>query len=180
MLGGLFREKIKVYNTCAGYSYGVNRKETYRNIPGDVDHMPDQKYEDQQAFMSDAGELAKSLLDEPTFAWWVRDTLSTRNRIISKVKSRYWKQTHKFGICIPKTVAEALKIDNKNGNHFWKDAIEKEMLTVRPASHILLNKNGDAVMATDYRANPTKYLPAKYNIIDCHFVFDIMPSWVRK
>ena len=64
ILGGLFREKIKIYNTCAGYSYGVNRPETYRNIPGDVDHMPDQKYEDQQAFMTDAGELAKSLLEE--------------------------------------------------------------------------------------------------------------------
>ena len=64
ILGGLFREKIKIYNTCAGYSYGVNRPETYRNIPGDVDHMPDQKYEDQQAFMTDAGKLAKSLLEE--------------------------------------------------------------------------------------------------------------------
>ena len=64
ILGGLFREKIKIYNTCAGYSYGVNRPETYRNIPGDVDHMPDQKYEDQQAFMTDAGKLGKSLLEE--------------------------------------------------------------------------------------------------------------------
>ena len=26
LLGGLYRDKIKVYNTCAGYSYGVNRK----------------------------------------------------------------------------------------------------------------------------------------------------------
>ena len=34
---------------------------------------------------------AKGLVDEPAFAWWVTDTLSTRNRIINKVKSRYWK-----------------------------------------------------------------------------------------
>ena len=64
LLGGLFRDKIKIYNTCAGYSYGVNRPETYRNIPGDIDHMPEEKYEDQHAFMTDAGNLAKSLLDE--------------------------------------------------------------------------------------------------------------------
>ena len=60
LLGGLFRDKIKIYNTCAGYSYGVNRPETYRNIPGDIDHMPEEKYEDQHAFMTDAGNLAKS------------------------------------------------------------------------------------------------------------------------
>tara|TARA_Y100001960_G_scaffold20771_1_gene18210 strand:- start:3132 stop:4337 length:1206 start_codon:yes stop_codon:yes gene_type:complete len=64
LLGGLFRDKIKIYNTCAGYSYGVNRPETYRNIPGDIDHKPEQNYEDQHAFMTDAGKLAKSLLDE--------------------------------------------------------------------------------------------------------------------
>ena len=64
LLGGLFRDKIKIYNTCAGYSYGVNRPESYRNIPGDIDHKPEQDYEDQHAFMTDAGELAKSLLKE--------------------------------------------------------------------------------------------------------------------
>ena len=68
LLGGLFRDKIKIYNTCAGYSYGVNRPETYRNIPGDIDHKPEQNYEDQHAFMTDAGKLAKSLLDEGVLA----------------------------------------------------------------------------------------------------------------
>ena len=64
LLGGLFRDKIKIYNTCAGYSYGVNRPEAYRNIPGDIDHKPEQDYEDQHAFMTDAGKLAESLLKE--------------------------------------------------------------------------------------------------------------------
>jgi hypothetical protein len=41
---------------------------------------------------------ANKLDNEPAFAWWVNDALRTRNRIISKVKSRYWKITHKFGI----------------------------------------------------------------------------------
>jgi hypothetical protein len=36
--------------------------------------------------------------EEPAFKWWVSDVLRHRNRIINKVKSRYWKLTHKFGI----------------------------------------------------------------------------------
>ena len=62
LLGGLSREKIKVYNTCAGYSYGVNRKGS--KLPGDIDHKKDQPYEDQYAFINDPIGLAESLLSE--------------------------------------------------------------------------------------------------------------------
>jgi len=83
-------------------------------------------------------ELAKyavgnQLVEEPAFRWWVKDALRTRNRIISKVKSRYWKTTHKFGIEVPKDVTQALVIDSKTGTDFWCKAIEKEMLNVTPA-----------------------------------------------
>jgi len=55
-------------------------------------------------------ELAKyavgnQLVEEPAFRWWVKDALRPRNRIISKVKSRYWKTSHKFGIEVPKDVS---------------------------------------------------------------------------
>ena len=39
---------------------------------------------------------------ELAFAWWVPYTLKKRNRIVAKVKSKYWIQTHKFGVRIPK------------------------------------------------------------------------------
>jgi len=46
------------------------------------------------------------------FAWWIRDVLLKKcDRIISTVKTRYWKWTHKYGIKLPKTVKEALAID---------------------------------------------------------------------
>lgn len=61
-LGGLSRPAIRVYNTCAGYSYGVNR--VGRLKAGDVDHRPEQRYEDQHAFLTDAGALAEDLLSE--------------------------------------------------------------------------------------------------------------------
>ena len=59
--------------------------------------------------------------------------LRSRDRIIGKVKSCYWKKTHKFGIEFPKSVEEALAIDRKTQTDFWCKAIEKEMKNVMPA-----------------------------------------------
>ena len=64
---------------------------------------------------------ANKISEEPAFAWWVCDVLQKRNHIISKVASRYWKTTHKFGIEVPKSVKHALEIDKRNGNRFWKN-----------------------------------------------------------
>ena len=61
-LGGLSRPSIRVYNTCAGYSYGVNRAGNL--AAGDLDYRPEHQYEDQQAFLTDAGALADDLLSE--------------------------------------------------------------------------------------------------------------------
>jgi L-alanine-DL-glutamate epimerase-like enolase superfamily enzyme len=59
-LGGGARTAIPAYNTCAGYSYNVTGKR--RDIDAaDVSIGP---YDDQVAFMRDAGALAQSLLSE--------------------------------------------------------------------------------------------------------------------
>jgi hypothetical protein len=42
--------------------------------------------------------VANHLVKGPAFKWWVLHVIKRRNRIISKVKSRYWKTTHKFRI----------------------------------------------------------------------------------
>ena len=68
---------------------------------------------------------------EPAFNWWVHDVLRKRNRIISKVKSKYWRTTHKFGIRVPKTVEEALLIDDETKTDFWRKALAKEMSKVK-------------------------------------------------
>lgn len=62
--------------------------------------------------------MANQILSEPAFAWWVKDVLRRRDRIIAKVKSKYWKRTHKFGIQVPKSVREALEIDRETGTDF--------------------------------------------------------------
>ena len=59
------------------------------------------------------------LIEEPAFKWWVPKVLQQWNRIISKEKSWYWSTTHKFGIHLPHSVKEALKIDEETGTNFW-------------------------------------------------------------
>jgi L-alanine-DL-glutamate epimerase-like enolase superfamily enzyme len=60
-LGGASRLEIRAYNTCAGYAY--NTAAAKRREIGSSD-APFGPYDDQVAFMRDAGALAESLLGE--------------------------------------------------------------------------------------------------------------------
>ena len=70
------------------------------------------------------------LEDEPAFCWWVPYVLRKRDYIISAVKSRFRKTTHKYGIEIPKSQEEAFCFDKKNSNSFWSDTLQKEMTNI--------------------------------------------------
>jgi L-alanine-DL-glutamate epimerase-like enolase superfamily enzyme len=61
LLGGRVRERIKVYNTCAGYSY-VQTRPTQGTANFGLDAAKGQ-YEDLDAFLNRADELALSLLE---------------------------------------------------------------------------------------------------------------------
>ena len=60
---------------------------------------------------------------EPVFAWWVPHNLKKRNRIIAKLKSKYWLKTHKFRIKVPKNMKQAIDFDRENGNILWWEAV---------------------------------------------------------
>jgi len=75
----------------------------------------------------------KDLLEEPVIAWWRNHGLRKKKHIISKVKSRSKKKSHKYGIEISKTVSHALEIDRNTGTDIWKKALQKEMKNVRVA-----------------------------------------------
>ena len=81
--------------------------------------------------------VANGIANEPAFAWWIKDVLKKRERMLSAVKTRYLKRTHKFGIQMPKTVQEALEIDRETGTDFWRKATEKEMKNVDVAFEFL-------------------------------------------
>lgn len=61
LLGGLTRERIRVYNTCAGYTY--NQAGGRRLVTADGQYPAEGPYEDQVAFMQRPAELAESLLE---------------------------------------------------------------------------------------------------------------------
>lgn len=62
LLGGPTKDRVRVYNTCAGYRYGSQRPRgadaTY------TDGSSEGPYEDLDAWKTDAGALAVSLLEE--------------------------------------------------------------------------------------------------------------------
>ena len=68
--------------------------------------------------------------------------LKNRDRIISLVRKRnprYLKKTHKFGIEVPITVAEALELDRENGDTHWADGIASAMNNVKVSFYALLD-----------------------------------------
>ena len=73
---------------------------------------------------------ANRIDEEPAFAWWINEAIKKQERILAKLKSKYWQRTHKFGIRIPKSVEQAVTVDKENGNTLWWDAICKEMTNV--------------------------------------------------
>jgi hypothetical protein len=71
--------------------------------------------------------------DEPALAWWVPHVKRKKERLIEKVKTKYWQRTHKYGIRIPKDMREAKEIDEQNGDTQWQDATSNEMMQIMTA-----------------------------------------------
>ena len=105
------------------------------------------------------------IADEAAFAWWVPFTLRKRDVIISLVKARVVKRSHKYGVEIPRTVKEALALDEKNGNTFWAEAIKKEMFNVGIAFEIL---------------DDDQHIPPGWKENSAHLVFDVKMDFTRK
>lgn len=63
LLGGASRDKVRVYNTCAGYQY-VRKAAAQVSANFGIDAVGrDRPYEDLEGFINRADELAESLLD---------------------------------------------------------------------------------------------------------------------
>ena len=118
--------------------------------------------------------VANKIQEEPAFKWWVSFVLNKRNRIINKVKKKYWRTTHKFGIRLPKTIDEALRLDAENGNHMWEDAIKKEMKKACVAYEAVEGCTPEQV-----RANQCDALRG-FQEIKCHIIFDVKMDFTRK
>lgn len=76
ILGGISRASIPVYNTCAGYDFNTKQGDRRQIADADLVAGP---YDDQIAFMRDAGTLAERLLSEGYSAMkiWPFDQFAT-------------------------------------------------------------------------------------------------------
>jgi len=109
--------------------------------------------------------IANKLQEQPAFRWWVPDVIKRKTRMIKAVKTRYFKKTHKYGIRLPKTVAEAYQIDQETGTDYWHQAIMKEMKNNSVAFEFLEEGESPPV--------GSKWIPF-------HMIFDIKCDFTRK
>jgi hypothetical protein len=84
----------------------------------------------------------RGIANEPAFAWWVPHTLWRMNAILSAVKSRVRKKTHKYGIEVPTSLVRVKELDRINGNTLWMDALKLEMHNVGVAFEVLEDGKG--------------------------------------
>ena len=108
---------------------------------------------------------ARNIADEPAFAWWVPYTLRKRDVILSAIKTRVRKTTHKYGVEVPTSIAHAEEIDAKNGNHLWREAIALEMKNVGMAFEVLPDG---------------KHAPPGWRKVTGHLIFDVKLDLRRK
>ena len=118
--------------------------------------------------------IANKIAEEPAFAWWVPFVIKKRYRMINKVKKKYWRTTHKFGIKLPHSVEEALRIDKENGNDYWEKAIRKEMEKAKVAYIGMDEYTPDQVRS----GNASGLIG--FQEIKCHMIFDVKIDFTRK
>ena len=81
MLGGLCRDKLRLYNTCAGYGY-IRSNNISPVSNWNLDKKPEGPYEDLQGFMNRADAVAESLLEQGITAMkiWPFDPAAQENK----------------------------------------------------------------------------------------------------
>ena len=116
--------------------------------------------------------ISRGIQNEPAFAWWVPYTMRKRDVIVSAIKTRLRRTTHKYGIEMPmtaRTTDEAVRmgreLDIKNGDTFWMDALHKEM--------------GALVVAFEMLEHGEKAPPGWYKSTG-HIVWDVKMDFTRK
>ena len=113
--------------------------------------------------------IARGIQDEPAFAWWVPYTMRKRDVIVSAIKSRVCRTTHKYGIEMPApgrdTIKNAIELDRRNGDTFWMDGVRKEMSALN--------------IAFEFKELGEKAPPGWFKASG-HIIFDVKMDFTRK
>ena len=94
----------KAWNLCVKWKYGSSNWISLKNIK---DYYP--------VKLADYS-INNNIKDKTDLSLWVPYVINKRYAIPAKVKSKYWKITHKYGTKIIKYVNEAYKINADNRN----------------------------------------------------------------
>ena len=79
-----------------------------------------------------------------------------REIIISEINSRIHKNNHNYRIDIPTSIKYGHRLDNENGNNFWRDANTTKMHNVRVEFEVL----------------PEGYIPpVRYSNVTVHLIW---------
>jgi hypothetical protein len=119
------RKTTKGWHLCVEWKYGTTSLESLADL--------------KESNPIEVVEYAatKSLLDTPGFIWWAPHVLKKCTIIIVALIKRYQKRTHQFGIEVPKSWDDCVRLEKENVNTLWQDAVRKEMKNVRIAFKIL-------------------------------------------
>ena len=63
-----------------------------------------------------------------------------RDVLLSAIKSRIRKTTHKYRIDIPTSIEHGYRLEKENGNNFWRDANATKMHNIGVAFDVLPEK----------------------------------------
>jgi hypothetical protein len=108
---------------------------------------------------------ARGIAKEPAFVWWVPYTLRKRDVIVSSVKARTRRTSHKYGVELPRSVEHAHELDRKNGDDLWAQSLTKEMTNLGVAFEILPDN---------------KQPPPGWSKVTGHLIFDVKMDLTRK
>jgi hypothetical protein len=93
------RKTTKDWHLCFEWKYGTTIWERLEDL------------KESNPFKVAEYAATKLLLNTPAFIWCPPHVLQRRTRIIAAVTKRYHKRTHKFGIEVPKSWDDFVKLD---------------------------------------------------------------------
>ena len=119
-------------------------------------------------------EVANKIDDDQFFAWWMHYVFKKRDRIIAKAKNKYWRNTHKYGVRLPKTAAEALELDRQTGHPLWENYLKRDM-----NKEEISYEEVEGCTTGEVRRGEVDELKG-FQEITCHIVFDVKMDFTRK
>ena len=152
---GIRKKKI----TTKGWTFHVEWED------GTTTWLPLAILKDSNPLMLADYAMSRGIQNQPAFSWWVPTVIRKRKHVVKQIRHRIPKKSMKFGITIPGSVDEAIKLDKENGNSLWQEAIQKEVNNVKIAFRPLTDEEN---------------LPVGSKLIPYHIIYDVKFDLTRK